>query len=342
MSSAHYSPLSQGVSTSPRFSRRQLAYVLLSMLSLSLLLGLGGWTSAAHRRVSPSAAKAWFKANVVGSAYYPGWLPQLDPSAAEVMLKQLTTIPGGFAAYDRNEGDNYRWITEAKLRQLTACLARGDCPENADKIVVLGGWHCQWALHDDYHGGEGVWCLGLYRSLERQGFTVLQGGDNDYGESRSAGAASGGTWRRVVLRGVAQARRSDRTPRPSPTRRTHHSSAPYSRIDRCQPTPRRWSLTTAEYVYHLYRQFGDYIRVVLGEPGDEKHKGTFDHYVKSKERPDGIPAWKVSLLMRAWRDAARRRLRRRLRPGVVLCLPATVARESVGKWPSTHGARFTE
>lgn len=186
MSTARYTPLSQGgVSTSSplrRFSRRQVLYILLSLLSLSFLLGLGGYTTSVHKRVSPAKAKAWFKANVVGSAYYPSWLPQLNPSTSDNMLKALTTIPGGWAAYDKNENDNYRWVTEAKLRQLTACLARGDCPENADKIVVLGGWHCQWALHDDYHGGEGVWCLGLYRSLERQGFTVLQGGDNDYGE----------------------------------------------------------------------------------------------------------------------------------------------------------------
>lgn len=47
-------------------------------------------------------------------------------------------------------------------------------------------------------------------------------------------------------------------------------------------------------MYHLYRQFGDYIRIVLGEPGDEKHKGTLEQYQKTKERPDGIPAWKVS------------------------------------------------
>lgn len=192
MSTARYVPLSQGgVSTSSplrRFSKRQLLYILLSLLSLSFLLGLGGYTTSVHKRVSPTKAKAWFKANVVGSAYYPSWLPQLNPSTADHMLKALTTIPGGWGAYDKNENDNYRWVTEAKLRQLTACLARGDCPENADKIVVLGGWHCQWALHDDYHGGEGVWCLGLYRSLERQGFTVLQGGDNDYGESLRARA----------------------------------------------------------------------------------------------------------------------------------------------------------
>lgn len=33
---------------------------------------------------------------------------------------------------------------------------------------------------------------------------------------------------------------------------------------------------------------------MLGEPGDKKHKGTLEQYQKTKERPDGIPAWKVS------------------------------------------------
>lgn len=323
MSTARYTPLSQGgVSTSSplrRFSRRQVLYILLSLLSLSLLLGLGGYTTSVHKRVSPAKAKAWFKANVVGSAYYPSWLPQLNPSTSENMLKALTTIPGGWAAYDKNENDNYRWVTEAKLRQLTACLARGDCPENADKIVVLGGWHCQWALHDDYHGGEGVWCLGLYRSLERQGFTVLQGGDNDYGElcesersehgvareeqrracklaclQRAASASS--WWQSVTKRPVTSHPGRDTAParRSSPLLRPSRPLRPLRPLNCTSYVARRPQLTLAEYVYHLYRQFGDYIRIVLGEPGDEKHKGTLEQYQKTKERPDGIPAWKVS------------------------------------------------
>lgn len=189
MSSVHYAPLGHSSPTATRawrFSRRQVLYLLLSVASLTALLGVGALTTGAHERGSPSRAREWFKTNIVGSAYYPGWLPQLNPSRTETMLKALTTIPGHFDLHDAHKDDNYRWITEAKLRQLTACLARGDCPANADKIVILSGWHCQWALHDDYHGGEGVWCLGLYRSLERQGFTVLQGGDNDFGESPRA------------------------------------------------------------------------------------------------------------------------------------------------------------
>lgn len=73
-------------------------------------------------------------------------------------------------------------------------------------------------------------------------------------------------------------RRLDNAPRP-PRRAAAHAPGPP---------------LTPEYIYHLYRQFGPYIRLVLGEPGDEKHKGTLQQYMKTKERPDGIPAWKVS------------------------------------------------
>lgn len=45
----------------------------------------------------------------------------------------LTTAPK-FEKSDPNEYFNYRWYTEAKLRWLTACIARDDCPENADKV----------------------------------------------------------------------------------------------------------------------------------------------------------------------------------------------------------------
>lgn len=34
---------------------------------------------------------------------------------------------------------NYKWYTEAKLRWLTACLTRGDCPKNAEKVSVRSG-----------------------------------------------------------------------------------------------------------------------------------------------------------------------------------------------------------
>lgn len=52
---------------------------------------------------------------------------------------------------------------------------------------------------------------------------------------------------------------------------------------------------TAGYIHHLHRQLGDMVRVVVADPGEETHKGTFEQYQKSPSRPDGIPAWKVSI-----------------------------------------------
>jgi hypothetical protein len=54
--------------------------------------------------------------------------PQYDSA------NQLITIPKIEDIKDKP--DNYKWYTEAKLRWLTACLARGDCPRNADKVRI--------------------------------------------------------------------------------------------------------------------------------------------------------------------------------------------------------------
>jgi hypothetical protein len=46
-------------------------------------------------------------------------------------------------------------------------------------------------------------------------------------------------------------------------------------------------------MYHLHRQFGDMIKVIISEPGEEQRHGTFDMYKKRPDFPLGIPAWKV-------------------------------------------------
>jgi hypothetical protein len=87
----------------------------------------------------------------------------------------------------------------------------------------------------------------MMRSLERQGFTVLHGGDNDWREYAAGGFQA--NWKHRLTPG---------------------------------------------YIHHLHRQLGDMVRVVVADPGEESHKGTFEQYQKSASRPDGIPAWKVS------------------------------------------------
>lgn len=96
--------------------------------------------------------------------------------------------------------------------------------------------------------------MGMMRSLERQGFTVLHGGDNDWRESTSGS----------VLR--------------------------KTRIALLQAL----DALTPGYIHHLHRQLGDMVKIVVADPGDETHKGTYAMYQKSASRPDGIPAWKVS------------------------------------------------
>jgi DNA-binding response OmpR family regulator len=47
-----------------------------------------------------------------------------------------------------------------------------------------------------------------------------------------------------------------------------------------------------EYIYHIHRQIPDLVKVIIADPkGDGRH---YEDWLKSEERPDGVPAWKVS------------------------------------------------
>ncbi|GMK59029.1 hypothetical protein CspeluHIS016_0700440 [Cutaneotrichosporon spelunceum] len=147
-------------------------------------------------------------------------------------LGRFTHDPQGLTLYDPPRPYNYMWKNEAKLRRLAVCMERGDCRANALKFVVIGAYHCHLAVFDNYRGGEGIWCMDMIDSLERQGFTVLIAGEADW-----------------------------------------------------------------DYIAHLHRQFPDYIRVILAddgslEGGEPVAKAMKDN-LKTKENPDGVPAWKI-------------------------------------------------
>lgn len=61
------------------------------------------------------------------------------------------------ASLDVNDRHSHQWYSEAKLRELAACSALGNCAPNAQKVVIIGALHCHWAIFGDYGGGEGVW-----------------------------------------------------------------------------------------------------------------------------------------------------------------------------------------
>ncbi|GMK58571.1 hypothetical protein CspeluHIS016_0600130 [Cutaneotrichosporon spelunceum] len=111
----------------------------------------------------------------------PGGWPAFGGQRSEAE-NVLTRIPTGSEIGTpkgvNNDDNNYKYQTEAKLRQLTACMARGDCHPNAENVVIFATTHCFWAVFNNYVGGEGVWCNGMIDSLERQGYTVLVGKDD--------------------------------------------------------------------------------------------------------------------------------------------------------------------
>lgn len=64
-------------------------------------------------------------------SWKPGSQVDIPSPGYEDVQAQLTGIP---TAFSDPSADNYRWYTEAKLRQLTACMTRGDCAPNAGKV----------------------------------------------------------------------------------------------------------------------------------------------------------------------------------------------------------------
>ncbi|KAL1405059.1 hypothetical protein Q8F55_008682 [Vanrija albida] len=115
----------------------------------------------------------------------PGWSDSPSPAhapsqhAQALALQHLTSAPN--QVWNDNEG-RYKWIAHAQLRKLTACLARGDCHPNADKIIVFASNFCHWALadRDAIPGGEQVWCKAMRDSFERSGFTLINAGPQDH------------------------------------------------------------------------------------------------------------------------------------------------------------------
>lgn len=89
---------------------------------LSILISVGSLTLVMLIAVSHGERFSW---RTTGFSIHGSPSPDV--------LDDLVTIPT-FELNDPNEPFNYRWYTQAKLRWLTACLIRGNCPPNADKV----------------------------------------------------------------------------------------------------------------------------------------------------------------------------------------------------------------
>lgn len=61
-------------------------------------------------------------------------------------------------------------------------------------------------------------------------------------------------------------------------------------------SPSTYASLTIAYVYHIHRQIPDLVKVIIG--GKRGPNGDAANYYKSAGRPDGIPAWKVSISTR--------------------------------------------
>ncbi|BEI91211.1 uncharacterized protein CcaverHIS019_0400310 [Cutaneotrichosporon cavernicola] len=162
-----------------RMSRRHILVGLCGLVSLLLIVGL----QAVYTGSLPCVVAIWNgpPPNMANRLTNPFQLPAFRGQRSRVH-DILTSIPPGSQLGVlkglNNDENNYKYYTEAKLRQLTACMARGDCHSNAENVVIFAAYHCHLSVFKGYIGGEGVWCNGMIESLERQGYTVLLAKDD--------------------------------------------------------------------------------------------------------------------------------------------------------------------
>jgi len=104
----------------------------------------------------PSFHSAWSSA-VNNDSHTVSPIIDQDMGAKYRLATQMLHVPS--IDEIRHLPNNYKWYSDAKLRWLAACLARGDCPENADKVGGLrhGGVGAIWTRGVGQSGGG--WCV---------------------------------------------------------------------------------------------------------------------------------------------------------------------------------------
>lgn len=95
--------------------RRGAALLVLPLLSFALILGFIGTDTPRLARFAPSSAPR---------------VPDFNDGIQKQLLAPLPTD----MTMDTKGYLNYKAYTEHKLRELTACSARGDCHPNAGKV----------------------------------------------------------------------------------------------------------------------------------------------------------------------------------------------------------------
>ncbi|KAL1411983.1 hypothetical protein Q8F55_002978 [Vanrija albida] len=126
------------------------------------------WKPGAVNRTAPSRY-----------AWREGWFKTKLPESQLALLDRLAYHP---QESWRDDTTDYKWVVNARLTQLAACLASGRCHKNADKIIVFNHNYCYWGFgnKDPIPGGEEVYCKAMRESFERSGFTVLNAGPEDF------------------------------------------------------------------------------------------------------------------------------------------------------------------
>lgn len=105
-----------------RFAPVYLAIVIL----VTVLLVLGHQTEAGSTALASLHAAISKTASSYSGSSYAG-SPEYAAAAAKI-----AAIPDPLAIHQ-----NFKWYTDAKLRNLAACMAKGDCPANAAKVCPV-------------------------------------------------------------------------------------------------------------------------------------------------------------------------------------------------------------
>lgn len=116
----------------PVRGRRYMGLSLLATAMTAALLLLGHQTDSNQRVL----------AALLPSAY------SSPPNIQVDALEALAHVPVIGEDVHGNSQQPYQWHTEAKLRQLTACMALGNCAKNAEKVGATRGGPAEEKLAD--------------------------------------------------------------------------------------------------------------------------------------------------------------------------------------------------
>ncbi|KAH9477853.1 hypothetical protein JR316_0010085 [Psilocybe cubensis] len=90
----------------------------------------------------------------------------------ETPLPTQTVSPIPVTPVDAGPKDYREWNTRT-LKELHSCIKHDNCGSNQRKIALLASHWFTWGVFNNWRGGEGVWGVSVFKSLDTLGYTIL-------------------------------------------------------------------------------------------------------------------------------------------------------------------------